>query len=62
VVTYYNVCGRARTRIELQSAWRQEFLADFYWSLNGFESFDSDPPADEKHNDSGVSFTIGWKF
>jgi hypothetical protein len=62
VVTYYNVSGRARTRIELQSAWRQEFLADFYWSLNGFESFDSDPPADEKHNDSGVSFTIGWKF
>jgi hypothetical protein len=56
------VSGRARTRIELQSAWRQEFLADFYWSLNGFESFDSDPPADEKHNDSGVSFTIGWKF
>ena len=61
-VVYVNVQGRQRLRFDLQSAWRQEFLADFYWSLNGFQNYDSDPPADEKHTDSGVSFTIGWKF
>jgi hypothetical protein len=60
-VTYFTL-GRSRARVELQSAWRHEFLKDFYWSLSGFESFDSDPPADQKRNDSGVSFTLGWKF
>jgi len=62
VISYYNISGRARARIELQSAWRHEFFSDFYWSLNGFESFDGDPPADQKQNDFGVSITLGWKF
>jgi len=62
LVTYINVGGRRRLRAELQSAWRQEFLADFYWSLNGFESFDSDPPPEEKENDFGITFSVGWKF
>jgi Protein of unknown function, DUF481 len=61
VVSYFRL-GRARVRLELQSAWRHEFFKDFYWSINGFESFDGDPPADEKKNDSGISFTLGWKF
>ena len=62
VVSYFNVSGRSRIRVELQSAWRHEFLKDFYWSLNGFESFDGDPPPDRKMNDSGVSIALGWKF
>jgi hypothetical protein len=61
VVSYFNL-GRARVRVELQSAWRHEFLKDFYWSVNGFDSFDGDPPASEQKNDSGISFTLGWKF
>jgi hypothetical protein len=61
-VSYFNLSGRQRVRLELQSAWRYEFLKDFYWSLNGFDSFDSDPPADRKTNDFGVSFSLGWKF
>lgn len=61
-VSYVNIGGRRRVRLELQGSWRHEFLDDFYWSLNGFESFDSDPPADEKKNDSGVSVAFGWKF
>jgi putative salt-induced outer membrane protein YdiY len=62
VVSYFNVSGRQRVRLELQSAWRHEFLKDFYWALNGFDSFDSDPPAEQKTNDFGVSFSLGWKF
>jgi hypothetical protein len=62
VVTYYRVTGASRARLELQSAWRHEFLSDFYWSLNGVESFDSDPPSDKKKNDFSFSLSIGWSF
>jgi len=59
VVSYYSA---GRTRVELQSAWSHEFLSDFYWSLNGVESFDSDPPQEQKKNDYSLSLSIGWKF
>jgi len=62
VVTYYSVTGRTRARVEVQSAWRHEFLNDFYWSLNGIESFDSDPPDNKKKNDFSLSLSIGWSF
>ncbi len=62
LVSYYTLNGGARLRLELQSSWRHEFLKDFYWSLNGFDSFNSSPPPEQKQNDSGVSFTLGWKF
>ena len=62
LVSYTNISGRKRIRLELQSAWSQEFLSDFYWSFNGFDSYDSSPPDENKTNDFGVSFTIGWKF
>ncbi len=62
IVSYFNLSGRQRVRLELQSGWRHEFLKNFYWSLNGFDSFDDDPPADRKNNDFGVSITLGWKF
>jgi hypothetical protein len=63
VVSYFAVTGRARSRVELQTAWRHEFLSDFYWSLNALESFDSSPPVETaKKNDFSVSLAIGWKF
>jgi Protein of unknown function, DUF481 len=62
IVSYFNVSGRPRIRLELQSAWRHEFLKNFYWSFNGYDSFDGDPPADQKTNDFGVSFALGWRF
>jgi Protein of unknown function, DUF481 len=63
IVSYFAVTGRARTRLELQTAWRHEFLSDFYWSLNALESFDSSPPSEEaKKNDFSISLAIGWKF
>jgi hypothetical protein len=62
LVSYTNISGRKRIRLELQAAWSQEFLSDFYWSFNGFDSYDSTPPDQNKSNDFGVSFTIGWKF
>jgi hypothetical protein len=62
LISYVHLGGRRRVRLEWDSAWRHEFLEDFYWSFNGFENFDSDPPDDQKQNDVGVSFSIGWKF
>jgi hypothetical protein len=62
VVSYYNLGGRGRVRLELQSALRHKFLKDFYWSVNGFESFDSAPPQNQKGNDAGISVTLGWSF
>jgi len=62
VVSYYNLSSRGRVRLELQSAIRREFLKDFYWSVNGFESFDSTPPEEQKQNDAGITIALGWKF
>jgi len=59
VVSFYSA-GRAR--VEVQRGWRHEFLSDFYWSLNGVESFDSDPPDAQKKNDYSLSVSLGWKF
>jgi hypothetical protein len=62
VMTYYAVTGRSRARVELQSAWLHEFWKDLYWSVNGVESFDSDPPAEQKRNDFTFSLAFGWRF
>jgi hypothetical protein len=62
VVTYFRLGGRGRVRVDLQSSYRHKIFSDFYWSLNGFETFDGDPPADQKKNDFGVSLTLGYKF
>jgi hypothetical protein len=61
-INSYYALGRARARLELQSAWRHEFMNDFYFSVNGIESFDSNPPEGQKKNDYTVSLTIGWSF
>jgi hypothetical protein len=62
LVAYFRLGGRGRVRVDVQSSYRHELVKDFYWSLNGFETFDGDPPADQKKNDFGVSITLGYKF
>ena len=62
VVSFYDIGGNARARVESQSALRFEFLKDFYFSVNGYQSFDSDPPAASVKADYGVNAALGWKF
>jgi Protein of unknown function, DUF481 len=62
LVSYFRLGGRGRVRLDLQSAYRHELFKDFYWSLNGFDTFDGDPPEGQKRNDFGVSVTFGYKF
>jgi hypothetical protein len=60
--SYYALNGDSRVRLELNSSFKSDIVGDLYWSVNGFESFNSRPPAGEKESDFGVSATIGWTF
>ena len=61
-VSYYDLGGNARARLESQSSLRFEFLKDFYFSVNGYQSYDSAPPAASVKADYGVNAALGWKF
>lgn len=54
--------GRPRTRLELTASLHRELVRNFYWSVNLFESYDSDPPEGLEKSDLGVSFTLGTTF
>ena len=61
-VSYFNISGTARTRVDLNSAFKRKFLKDLNWSINVFDSFDSTPAEGQKKNDFGVSLSLGWSF
>jgi len=62
VLTYYNLSGDARARIEFNTSYQQKLVKDLHWSLNVFESYNGAPPEGQKANDFGVSITLGWSF
>jgi hypothetical protein len=54
-----------RVRLELSSTFRREiFFKDLYFSINFFETYDSDPPqlGSQQKNDFGITTALGWKF
>jgi hypothetical protein len=61
-LTFYALTGDARFRLELNTSFKSDIISDLYWSINMFESFNSQPPAGQKMNDFGISATIGWSF
>ena len=60
--TYYALDGSSRVRLELNTSFKSDIVGDLYWSVNGFESFNSRPPAGQKESDFGISATLGWTF
>jgi hypothetical protein len=62
VLSFTALNDDARQRLEINSAFKSDIVGDLYWSINVFESFNSQPPMDLKRNDFGVSATIGWSF
>jgi hypothetical protein len=60
--TYYALNSDSRVRLEMNTTFKSDIVGDLYWSINVFESFNSQPPTDQKKNDFGVSATIGWTF
>jgi len=60
---YPSLSSPGRHRLQLDAAFRREFIKDFFVSVSGFDTFDSRPPntgADK--NDVGVVFSIGWTY
>jgi putative salt-induced outer membrane protein YdiY len=53
---------RSRTRLELTASLHRDLVRNFYWSLNLYESYDSDPPEGLEKSDLGVSLTLGTTF
>ena len=62
LLTYYNISGKARVRVDFTASYKQKIVKDLHWSLNGFETYDGAPPAAQKSNDSGVTLALGWSF
>jgi hypothetical protein len=60
LVVYPSITTRGRFRIDFTIQWRIEVFKDFYWGLNFFDKFDSQPPGEGEKNDIGVSMSIGW--
>jgi hypothetical protein len=61
-LSFYGFTHGARFRLELNASFKSDIIGDLYWSINLFESHTSDPPADRKSNDFGVSAAVGWSF
>jgi len=61
LVSYYAM-NRPRVRLELNTSFKSDIVGDLFWSINLFESYNSDPPASQKTSDFGISATLGWSF
>jgi hypothetical protein len=59
--TYFSL-ARARARVELEARLQRDIAWSLHWSVNVFESFDSDPPADKRRSDLGLALALGWSF
>jgi hypothetical protein len=57
--TVYRSFDRSRWRAEATASLRRDIFRNFYWSVNLFESYDSDPPAGLEHSDFGLTFAVG---
>jgi len=61
-VVFLDLQRAERVRAELNGSLSQTIVKDLKWAISLFESFDSAPPPDQKKNDFGVTFSIGWSF
>lgn len=63
VIAFPSLSDLGRLRVEFNTRIRWEIFKDFFWSASAFDSFDSQPPAEDvERNDFGISSSFGWKF
>ena len=62
LLTFIALNSNSRFRLELNTSFKSDIVGDLYWSVNAFESYNSEPPGDRKKSDFGVSATLGWTF
>jgi hypothetical protein len=60
---FASLTDSGRWRLELDARLKRELVKDFYATLRGYESYDSEPAtADAAKNDYGLTFALGWSF
>ena len=60
---YPNLSDWGRVRADLDLRFKWEIVADLFWDVTLYNSYDSDPPAvDAEKNDFGVRTSVGWEF
>jgi len=53
--------GRTRAQFDINLRW--ELIADLFWDMSYYNTFDSDPPSGtESTTDYGVVTSLGWSF
>jgi ribosomal protein L34 len=53
----------SRQRLEFEASLKRELVRDFYATLRGYESYDSEPATEGAPTDDyGVTFALGWSF
>ncbi len=53
--------GRVRAEFKIDLQW--ELVKDFFWNLEFYDSFDSEPPSeDASKNDFGIVVSFGWTY
>lgn len=57
--TIYQSTERSRMRFELSASLHRTFYRNFYWAINLFESYDSDPPPGLENSDFGITLAVG---
>jgi hypothetical protein len=63
VAGFTGLSDASRQRLEAQANLKRELVKDFYVTLRGYESYDSEPATEgAPTNDYGVTFALGWSF
>ena len=60
---YPSLSDPGRQRVQLDAGVKRELLKDFFFSVNLYETYDSDPPNPEfDTNDVGIVMSVGWSY
>jgi hypothetical protein len=61
--SYFGLNQWGRVRVEASASLKRELFSDFYFGLEGYESYDSAPATEgASKNDWGLSLTLGYSF
>jgi hypothetical protein len=62
LMTFVALESDSRLRLELNASFKSDIISDLYWSINLFESFNSDPPEGQKKTDVSIAASLGLSF
>jgi putative salt-induced outer membrane protein YdiY len=62
LLTFSKLDSDSRFRFEFNTSFKSDIVGDLYWSITAFESYNSEPPTDQKKSDFGMTASLGWTF